>query len=61
MRGTDLVQRREVPGQVRPKVLGSFGQVRDVLETQQDVTEGQQTSDGSIKRMFHSPPTHPET
>lgn len=33
VRGTDLVQRREVPGQVRPKVLGSFGQVRDVLET----------------------------
>lgn len=31
--GTDLVQRGQVPGQVRPKVLCGFREVRDVLET----------------------------
>lgn len=32
--GTDLVQRSQVPGQVRPKVLRGFGEVRHILETQ---------------------------
>lgn len=34
MCGTDLVQRGQVPGQVRPKVLRGFREVRHILETQ---------------------------
>lgn len=32
--GAHLVQSGQVPGQVRPKVLGGFGQVGDVLAKQ---------------------------
>lgn len=35
VRGTDLVQRRQVPGEIRPKVLCGFREVRDVLCTAQ--------------------------
>lgn len=31
--GTDLVQRGQVPGQVCPKVLCGFREIRDILET----------------------------
>lgn len=34
MCGADLVQRRQVPGQVRPKVLGGFREVGDILQAQ---------------------------
>lgn len=35
--GTDLMQRSQVPGQVRPKVLSGFREVGDILQAQRTI------------------------
>lgn len=58
MRGTDLVQRSQVSGQVCPKVLSGFREIRDVLQAQQTLLAKEYGR--SDNQKYNQPFTHPQ-